>query len=313
MKITKRHLAIIALIVNSIIWGAAAPIFKWTLQDVPPFTLAFLRFLFASLLLLPFVLPKIAIDYKHFHKLFLLSFIGIFIHIGTLFVGLQFASSINVPIISAASPIVLIFGSFFFLHEKPRVKVIMGTLLSLLGVIFIVVQPLLQEGPDQSLMGNLLFIASMIAMVIYTLLLKKFNLPYPAATIIFWLFLFGALLFAPLFFIEQQTAFTLHTFDFKAVLGVMYGAILSSIVAYLLYDYGVTYLQGSEIGIFGYLEPIVTIIVAMPLLGEVLTFEYLIGSVLVFAGIIFAEGKLKYHPLHHHHLKKEHQLNPREH
>jgi drug/metabolite transporter (DMT)-like permease len=313
MTFSKRHLAILALIVNSIIWGAAAPIFKWTIQDVPPFTLAFLRFLLAALILLPFVFRKIAVDYKDFHKLLILAFLGIFVHISSLFVGLQFTSSINVPIISAASPIVLIFGSLFYLKEKPQTKVLLGTMLSLMGVIFIVVQPLLQEGPDQSLVGNLLFIVSMLAMVAYTLLLKKFNLPYSAATIIFWLFLFGAMMFAPFFYIEQQTAFTLHSFDIKAILGVLYGAVLSSIVAYLLYDYGVTYMKGSEIGIFGYIEPIVTILVAIPLLGEVLTTEYLLGSIFVFAGIIFAEGKLKYHPLHHHHLKKEHQLNPKEH
>jgi len=312
MKLTRRHLAIIALIINSIIWGAAAPIFKWTLQDVPPFTLAFLRFLFAALILLPFVFHKITVHYKHFHKLFLLAFIGIFIHIGTLFVGLQFASSINVPIISAVSPIIMILGSFFYLHEKPRMKVIVGTLLSLAGVLFIVIQPVITHGPDQSLFGNLLFVASMIAMVIYTLLLKKFNLPYPAATIIFWIFLFGALMFAPFFYIEQQTAFTLSSFDFKAIIGIFYGAVLSSIVAYLLYDYGVTYMTGSEIGIFGYLEPIVTILVAMPLLGEVLSFEYLVGSIFVFAGIIIAEGRLRHHHLHHHHLTKKALLTPKD-
>ncbi len=46
---------ILALIITNIIWGAASPIFKFALQNIPPFTLAFIRFFFAGLLFLPFV------------------------------------------------------------------------------------------------------------------------------------------------------------------------------------------------------------------------------------------------------------------
>jgi len=39
---------ILAIIIAEVIWGAAPPIFKYSLQEVPPFTLAFIRFFTAS-------------------------------------------------------------------------------------------------------------------------------------------------------------------------------------------------------------------------------------------------------------------------
>ena len=43
--------AILALVIANIIWGAASPIFKYALTDIPPFTLAFIRFFYPWLLL----------------------------------------------------------------------------------------------------------------------------------------------------------------------------------------------------------------------------------------------------------------------
>jgi drug/metabolite transporter (DMT)-like permease len=59
----KRKLAIIALIISNTIWGAASPIFKWSLQNVHPFTLAYLRFALAVFVLFPFVYKDLRLKY----------------------------------------------------------------------------------------------------------------------------------------------------------------------------------------------------------------------------------------------------------
>src|SRR3989337_2094473 len=130
---SKRHIAILALVGAHIIWGAAAPIFKWSLQDISPFTLAFFRFVLAAIIILPLVYPHLKINKQDFPKLFFLAFIGITAHIAFFFFGLEFTSSINVPVISAAVPIVLIIGSIIYLKEKAQTKVIFGTIISLCG------------------------------------------------------------------------------------------------------------------------------------------------------------------------------------
>ena len=195
MKFSKKHLAIFALLVSSLIWGAAAPIMKWAMEEIPPYTLAFLRFFLAALIILPFAYKKIAIKISDVGKLLTLAVIGITLHIALFFVGLQLTSSINVPIIAAATPVLLIIGSIWYLHEKLKPKVLIGTLVSLTGVLLIIIEPLLIKGPDGNVLGNLLIFLSIITVAVYTLLFKKFHLPYPPITTVFWTFLFGSLLF----------------------------------------------------------------------------------------------------------------------
>ena len=46
---------ILAILIANIIWGAAPPVFKYALEGIPPFILAFIRFFSASLIFLPFI------------------------------------------------------------------------------------------------------------------------------------------------------------------------------------------------------------------------------------------------------------------
>lgn len=299
MKLSKRHLALIALTIASIIWGAASPIFKWSMQEIPPYTLAFLRFMLASLFLLPFVYKKIAIKKEDFFNLLVVGFIGITLNIALYLLSLTLTTSINVQIINSATPIFLILGSMWYLHEKLKIKIIIGTLLSMIGIVLIIVQPLLTTHSAGSFVGNILTVLSVLCVVIYTLLLKKLSLPYPTIAIVFWTFFLGSILFIPAFLTELVLFHPFAHFEAKSLIGIAYGSIFSSALAFFFYNVSLKYLSGSEIGIFSYIEPIVTVVVAIPLLGERMTPLFLLGSLIVMLGISIAEGHLAHrHPRH---------------
>ena len=116
----KYRKAVLALIGANLIWGAASPIFKFALQNISPFTLAFIRFYGASLILLIISYPRLKIAKKDTLKLILLSIFGVSIHISFYFLGLRLSPSINAPIISASGPVFLYIASIFILHEKPH-------------------------------------------------------------------------------------------------------------------------------------------------------------------------------------------------
>jgi drug/metabolite transporter (DMT)-like permease len=297
MHFTKYQLAIIAIIANTILWSAASPILKWSLADAPPFALAFFRFLLATIIMFPFVIGKLKIRYEDLKKVFILSLVGITAHISLYYLGLSLAPSINAPIISATTPIFLIIGAIIFLHEKPKKKVLIGTLVSLIGVMIIIIRPLLGHVSVGSFTGNLYYVLATIAIVGYTILLKRYNLRYHFSTLVFWMFLFGTLALFPMYLIEMQSGLYLHL-DFRGSIGIIYGAVFSSTLGYLFYNYGAKYLKAQEIGIFSYLETFITALVAIPLLGEKITFSYLLGALFVFAGIFIAENRLHYHPMH---------------
>ena len=108
---SKKKLAVVALIIANVIWGAAAPIFKWSLTDIHPFTLAFIRFSI-PVVIFALLFPKhIKIKLKDFPLFLLAGLLGIGVNISAFFMGLERTASINSPIISSSGPLFLLLGS----------------------------------------------------------------------------------------------------------------------------------------------------------------------------------------------------------
>jgi drug/metabolite transporter (DMT)-like permease len=299
MKLSKHQKAILAVTFCTIIWSAAAPLYKWTMQETPPFTLIFFRFFLATLIMLPIVYKRIQIKFEDLYKILLLAVTGITFNIGFYYLGLTLSQSINAPIIASTMPIFLIIGAVIFLHEIPKFKITLGTLVSLIGIIIIIVRHTDDLPLTNFLTGNVYLILSVLSLVVYTLLLKHYRLKYSSTTIIFWMFFLATITFLPGFIFETKTIHSLMTLDFRGSFGIIYGAIFSSILGQFFYNYAVKNLKSDEIGIFAYIGPIVTALVAIPLLHEQITFLYLLGSFFVFLGLFIAEIKLHYHPFHH--------------
>jgi len=298
MKISKLHFAILAVIFANIIWGAGAPIFKWSLHGIGPFTLSFIRFAGAAIILFPFAVKNLKIKRKHWLTLIFLAFYGFVVNITLMFVGLQFTESINQPIIGSSAPIFLIIGSFFFLKEIPKRKVLIGTLISLIGVIIVILRPILESGVDISIWGNILFVISTLGIVMYTILLKEIVDEYKPLTVTFWSFFIAGIFMLPFVVIESHGFKILQGISWQGWIGASYGAIFSSAIAYLCFNYALKFVSADEIGIFLYIDPIATILVAIPLLHEQLTFSFILGGFFVFLGIFVAEGRLNYHPFY---------------
>lgn len=293
-KLSTRHKAILALVVCNIIWGAAAPIFKLSLQNVPPFTLAFLRFFLATIILFPFVhrdLHNLTKTVRHWPDILGYALTGITINIIFFFLALRITTSISAPVIGSAGPIAIIIFGIIFLGEKTTAKKIIGSGLSLSGVIFLIIEPLLQEGLGGSVIGNLMLAVATLGAVGQTIFGRKLAHLYSPLPLTFWAFLIGTVTFIPFALSELGS---LPPFDLRGVVGVIYGAVFSSAIAYFLFAWGLSKIEASEAGLFFYLDPIVALVIAYPLLGEKPTALYILGGLLVFAGIFIAESRLTF-------------------
>src|SRR5579872_2772438 len=202
---SKTKLAVLALIISNIIWGAAAPIFKWSLQNIHPFTLAFLRFFLPALLILVFRPKSIVIKTKDIFAFLMAGLLGISINVGGFFLGIEKTLSINSPIISSSGPVFLILASVMFLKEHPTRKMLLGNLIGLTGVFLIIMQPFVHAGTKTSLNtfeGNLFLLIATFGSIGGTIFIKKLAKQYHAFTIAFWTFLIGSLTFVPFSFQE---------------------------------------------------------------------------------------------------------------
>lgn len=298
MKLSNYKKAVLAFIVANTIWGAGAPIFKWSLQGISPLMLAFWRFLIPAIVLLFFYKKMQRIRIRDTFYFILLGTLDCTFNIGLYFLGLQYAPSINQPVIASAGPIFVIIGSALFFRDKATKKILFGNLIGLAGVLFIVLEPFIEVHQKYSIYGNLLFILATLSGSIGTLVSKKLANHYNTITLTFWTFLIASFTLLPIP-IDEATHGTLFLhMNFPAVFGVIFGGIASSLVAYLLFYWGLRYIKASETTIFSYIDPVIAIFIAAPLLHEYPNPIFIFGTILVFFGIYIAEGRIHWHPLH---------------
>lgn len=298
MNLSHTKKAILALILANILWGATPPIMKWSLTNVHTFTLAFLRYFIPMVILAFFLRKRIAIRLQDAPLLVIASLFGITFNIAFYFIGIHYTESINVNIIASGGPIFLLLGSMFFLKERPVKKVLLGNLLGLGGVLIIILEPLLQKGADGSLYGNFLLLLSALSAVINTIMIRDLARKYHPLTLTFWTFFIGAMSFYPLFIQETAQYGFLPGIQMQGIIGILYGSFFPSLFAWLLFYYALKYALASDTSVFMYIDPIASLIVAIPLLHEYPSALFFVGSFLVFFGIYIAEGRLHWHPIH---------------
>jgi drug/metabolite transporter (DMT)-like permease len=294
--------AFLAIIIANIIWGAAAPIFKISLTNIPPFTLAFWRFFLGAIILFIVLKGKVAIKSSTRRDITLLlgyALSGITFNIVFFFWGLQRTLSINSPVIASGAPILTYFLALLFLHEKSNLKKLTGMILGSIGIILIILEPILQTGLDGSIVGNLFLVIATLAAVIQTIIGKEALPKFDPFVFTFWAFIIGSASFLPNAVHEFISAPTLYaTMDIRGIFGIVYGAFFSSVIGYGFFAWGLSKITATDASLFTYIDPVVGTILGVILLKEPLTSYFLLGALFIFGGIFIAEGRLHYHPFH---------------
>jgi drug/metabolite transporter (DMT)-like permease len=292
-----RVLALGALLLSSFIWGANTPIMKWSLGAIPLFSLAFLRFYLATIFLFPFVIKSLKIRKKDLLKIILAALFGITFNVSFFFLGLKLTFAVNAALIIATIPIFTVAAAQIFLKEKIGGRLILATLIAILGLLAIIGPPILNFGLTH-LFGGIFLILASLFWVGYEILSKDLFKKYSAQTITFYSFLIGSLSFLPFFLWELSSSPWLLNLKFQGITGIIYGAIFSSTIAYLAWEYGLSKIKASEASFFFYLDPISGVLLSILLLGEKITPSCIFGGLLIILAVILAEAKRKEFPLH---------------
>lgn len=300
LKIKNYNLGILALVLAALIWGAATPILKKSLETAPPFSMAFLRFIIALIFLIPLSARHgIALEKKHLPKIIKASFYGITLNIGLLFFGATLTTGLHIAIIIALVPIFTAIAAKFLLNEKLKTHTIIGIMFGFFGALIIIGEPILCITVGykiQHVIGDLLVVLSCLAWVGYTIEYKELDKikSYSPLETLPISFLTGAVSFLPLAIFEliKDPLWAQNLSNFS-IFGILYYGIFSSLIAYILYNYGLAKTTATTAGISEYIIPIVSILLSIPILGEKITFYFTIGTILIAIGLFITELRLR--------------------
>src|SRR3989304_6427883 len=282
----------------AIIWGATAPIMKLTLTQVPVFSLAFIRMSLASLILAIFIFKKLRIAKKDIVMFIWAAITGVSLNLTFFFIGLKLTQAINAAFLIASVPIMTILAAHLYLKEKLTLKLMLASIIALIGVVIIIGKP---QGAVSSfqILGNLLLLLATFFWVIHEILAKKLLKVYDGGVVAFYSMAIGAFTLAPLFLWElwQNNQWTSQV-NLAGIIGILYGILFASLLAYWACQKGLSLLPAGQAAFFFYLDPISGTILAIILLGEKLTSQLIFGGILIAVAVLLIEHKRRAHSLH---------------
>ena len=303
MKPGRRLTAYLALLGNVILWAAAIPLAKRGFNDgLTPTAFLFGRFLLAALISVPIVwLIRHQTNVRHAFrpsnlvKIIALEILGTFLALWLLYEGVYRTTAVESALISITWPIFTVLGGIYLLHERENRAELTGLLLAVLGSLILVFKPLFEQGlAGRSAGGYLLLLGQNLSVALYYLLAKKtyrnFN-KWAVTHISFWV---GAAAFAGLIFLRGSTPWLELTFVFNnpsawPLIAIVYMSVFGSILALTFYLIGQNIIEASEASVFTYLQPVLTIPLAIVLLNETLDWWKISGGFIILLGVYWSE------------------------
>ena len=217
-------------------------------------------------------------------RLALLGFVSLTVYFAFENIGIAHTSASAAAILIATIPIfVLVIGALTG-RERSSAGQWLGVGLSFAGVVALV--ELCGRGAGgATLGGDLLVLAASLAGATYTVMARRLLVTRSALFVTAWQNLFGALFMAPL--AAAVAAFVgVRTPTIAASAGVLYLALLGSVVAYLLLNYGLRFVPAPRASAYTNIVPVIAVGVAYVVLGERFALGQALAAVVVLAGVV---------------------------
>ena len=270
-------------------WGASFVATKVALRYLPPVTVVWLRFAMGLALLgltvaarRQFVLPRRA-DLPYFA---LLGLIGITFHQWLQSNGLVTARATTSAWIVATTPIFIALLGWLVLKEKLTGFQALGIFFAVFGVLLVVTRGDVRAlaGGQGITPGDFLVMISAPNWAVFSILSRRGLQQHPAARMMFYVMAFGWVGTSLLFLFNPHFDAILRL-PLDGWLSVLFLGIFCSGLAYIFWYDALKSIPASQVGVFLYIEPLVTVIVAWAVLGERLTWVSLLGGFIILAGI----------------------------
>ncbi|BAF86985.1 drug/metabolite transporter (DMT) permease superfamily protein [Azorhizobium caulinodans ORS 571] len=276
---------------TALLWAINMVIGRYMVGAVPPITTACVRWLLATLILLPFAWRQIVRDApllrRHFWRLVLLSSTGIASYNAMSYYGLQYTQALNGLLLQSISPLLVAVWSLLLFRDGLSLGQTVGVFISLAGVLIII-----SGGSIDTLLhltlnaGDIWIMVALAIYAFYTAILRV-RPPLGPLSFLAAIMAIGGVLLLPVMAWELTHGAELHFNRFT--LGVFaYVSTAPSLLAYLAFNRGVQLVGANRAAPFFHLMPVFGTALAILFLGETFAWFHAAGYALVLTGILTA-------------------------
>lgn len=278
------------------VWGTT---FVWTklliINGLSPAQIFTLRFIIAYVLLTGFSLWRgrhkwLSDNWRDELTMMALGLTGGSMYFLTENESLRFTTATNTSLIVCSCPLfaMLIIAIFYKSERFGRLQAL-GSLLALIGMAAVVLNGhfVLHLSP----LGDTLAFSACICWALYTLLMKPVMGRYPAMFITRKVFFYGILTILPFYIFVPDMPSLDVLMRPEVALNLLFLGSVASMLCYLTWSWCMKGLGAVICTNWVYVNPITTIIAAWLILDEQITVYFLIGSILIIAGMYLSSKK----------------------
>lgn len=279
---------VVGLTLAALFWAGNFVVGRALHEDILPLTLNFWRWIVALAILLPFTLPSLVQHRRQLMRLWLLilalAFTGIACFQTFVYLALVTTTAVNALLLLCLSPVLIVVGNWILYNDRATWLQGTGMAIAFTGALM-----LIAHGDFQSLAalqfgtGDLWMLVAVVMWAVYSLLVKKKPMDLPHTTLLSASTLVAVLLMFPVAILTGQLAVAVNS---QIVWGIFYVAIFPSVLAFLLWNRGVTLIGPGRTGVFLYLMPVFGAVLSFLFLDEQIQLYQLVGGVLVLGGVI---------------------------
>jgi drug/metabolite transporter (DMT)-like permease len=287
------------LVLTMFLWGLAWPVGRLLATNLPPISIAVLRYaivvplLFATLWLRG---TRLTIRRQWIVSLVAMGLLSTTLYQAFFLFGVKYAAASDDSLVIGVGPVLIAVMASFVLNEPLTKTKVLGLLSGLAGIGVISLLSPNTNVPNR-LLGVTLVFGGAAAYALYTVLLRRFvatnranhaEIAPSSLSILAWISLFGWVFLIPFSLLEAPWTYTWGTTSW---LGILYLALLSTVVGYFFYVEGVSKIGASRAAIFGNLVPVFGVVSSILLLGENASPWHGVSFLLILVGVVLVNRR----------------------
>jgi len=287
---------LLGFIALCLIWGTTWLAIKVSVEGIPPFFCAAIRFIVAAIVLFIIIFFKkvsLRINKREFWIILICAILIYAIDYAFVYWGEQYLSAgVTSIFFSTFTLFTAIWTIFFFRSEPFCWRKFTGLLIGFSGILIVFFDQLIvTQFNSLVILASIAITISAASASLSVVIVKNYLTKMNSFTLTFHQMLIGIFLLLFLSFTFNDV--NKIQINMKIAAAIAYLSILGSAFAFVLYYRLLQQMSAITLSLVIYITPIVALITDYLVLGEVIAFRSIIGMVIVFSGIGLTQFKPK--------------------
>lgn len=274
-------------------WGLMSPLSKFVMVGgaVTPLVVTDLRITGAMILfwVLSFFMPAEHVGHKDLARLFGAALLGIVLNQGCFVFGVNLTSPGDASIITTSMPLWAMVLAAFILKEPITGKKVLGIAAGAAGALLLVMgdsnaSSTASSGGHYAVWGDLLVLSAQFCYALYIVVYKDFVNKYSLVTIMKWMFTYSFICVLP-FSANSLLAVSWESLHLTEIAALAFIVVGSTFFSYMLVVVGQKNLRPTVAGMYNYVQPMVSCLVAICWGMDSFNLTKGIAVVLIFGGV----------------------------